>query len=169
MARIRGRDTEPELILRRALWADGERYRVNYKTPAGRPDIVFPGRRVAVFVDGCFWHGCPDHYVPPRTRVEFWARKLRTNVERDRRQTLQLEECGWRVLRFWEHEVHTHLEGTVETVRAGSYSSRSRDRGDWRVVTVEPSAGERERRTLEALRGGDTQRVEVRTRSTKKW
>ena len=74
-------------------------------TPAGRPDIVFPGARVAVFIDGCFWHGCPDHYVRPRSSEEFWSKKLAENCRRDSVQTKRLEDIGWRVCRVWEHEV----------------------------------------------------------------
>ena len=169
MARIRGRDTGPEIILRKALWADGHRYRVHYKTPAGRPDIVFPGRRLAVFVDGCFWHGCTDHYVRPQSRTGFWDQKLRSNVERDRRQTLRLEDGGWRVLRFWEHDVHTDLQSVVEAVRAALSDSRSPHRRDWRVVAVQPLSNNRERRILETLRNEFDHRVVEGERSTRKW
>src|SRR5215211_8176900 len=105
MARVKGKNTSPERILRSALWRNGLRYRLDYKVPAGRPDIVFPGPKVAVFVDGCFWHGCPAHYSRPRSQQEFWSEKLAANVERDRRQTLELESRGWRVVRVWEHEI----------------------------------------------------------------
>ena len=169
MARIRGRDTKPELILRRALWADGYRYRVNYRTPAGRPDIVFPGRYLAVFVDGCFWHGCPDHYVRPRSRTGFWDRKLQSNVGRDRRQTLQLEESGWRVLRFWEHDVHMDLQSVLGALRAAFSGDVSPHGQDWRVVAVEPGDDNRERRILESLRSSEMRSVLERTRSTRKW
>ena len=101
MSRIRGRNTRPERRLRQALWAAGLRYRKHAKTPVGRPDLVFVGPRVAVFVDGCFWHGCPRHYVRPRSRTDFWSRKLRENVDRDRRQTLELHVRGWTVVRIW--------------------------------------------------------------------
>ncbi len=104
MARIKGRNTSPELALRRALWAAGLRYRLHRKLP-GTPDVAFVGARVAVFMDGCFWHGCPLHYSFPSTRPEFWAAKLRGNVERDSRVDTQLAELGWTTLRFWEHEL----------------------------------------------------------------
>lgn len=116
MARIKGRDTRPERRLRSALWARGLRYRLGAKVPIGRPDIVFPTQQVAVFVDGCFWHGCPLHYVRPRTRHDFWAGKLQSNVTRDRRHTLTLEAAGWRVLRFWEHDVTDSLDVTVAAI-----------------------------------------------------
>ncbi|MFC1574759.1 very short patch repair endonuclease [Gemmatimonadota bacterium] len=169
MARIRSRDTGPELYLRRALWAEGLRYRVNHKTPAGKPDIVFPARRLTVFVDGCFWHGCPDHYVRPRSRTDFWDRKLRSNVERDRSQTLCLEGSGWQVLRFWEHNIFTNPQACVAAVRVALTDSPSEGCEDWRVVAVEPTGRDRERRVLESLRNSDLQVVQERKRSTKKW
>lgn len=98
--------TEPELELRRILFADGLRYRVNYPVP-GMPrrtiDIAFPGRRIAVFVDGCFWHSCPEHCVEPSHNREWWREKLARNVVRDRETTELLEGQGWCVVRLWEH------------------------------------------------------------------
>lgn len=85
MSRIRGRDTKPEVSLRRLLWSRGCRYRVHFKTPAGRADLAFVGKKVAIFVDGCFWHGCPEHSVAPRSSRPFWEGKLRANVHRDQR------------------------------------------------------------------------------------
>lgn len=106
MSRIRGVDTKPEMLLRRALWATHVRFRVQWRHPiAGRIDISMPGKKVAVQVDGCFWHGCPTHGVKPKTNSEFWNRKLQTNIDRDRRQTETLEREGWKVLRIWEHQL----------------------------------------------------------------
>ena len=85
MSRIRGSDTRPEMVVRRALWSRGHRYRAGYKTPGGKADVAFPGKKIAVFIDGCFWHGCPAHYVRPRSREDFWSAKLLENVQRDRR------------------------------------------------------------------------------------
>lgn len=100
-------DTKLELELRRALFAAGFRYRVGYRVP-GMPrrtiDIAFPGKKVAVFIDGCFWHRCPEHYVPVKNNAEWWEAKLARNVERDAETTAALEESGWRVVRIWEHE-----------------------------------------------------------------
>src|SRR4051812_22667472 len=109
MARIRAGDTQPEVQLRCALWKRGLRYRVNYRTPGGRADLALPGRKVAIFVDGCFWHGCPEHYVRPRSPSAFWERKLLENVSRDRRQTQQLLDAEWIPIRLWEHEVREDL------------------------------------------------------------
>ncbi|MCW0218601.1 MAG: very short patch repair endonuclease, partial [Prosthecobacter sp.] len=100
MSRIRGSNTKPELILRRAIWATGLRYRIaNGLT--GRPDIVFTKARIVVFVDGCFWHGCPLHLVKPTTRAAFWAKKIELNRARDSKVGKELTEEGWTVLRFW--------------------------------------------------------------------
>lgn len=101
-------DTGPERDLRSALHAAGLRFRKDYRVdlPDGRVcvDVAFPGRRLAVFVDGCFWHRCPDHATEPKINQEFWDRKLRRNVERDRQVDASLSAAGWTVLRFWEHE-----------------------------------------------------------------
>lgn len=104
MSKIQGKNTKPELILRQSLWFTGLRYRLYYKLP-GRPDIVFVSARVAVFVDGCFWHGCPLHGVKPKTNSAFWNEKIQKNMDRDVRNTKQLKKEGWKVLRFWEHEI----------------------------------------------------------------
>ncbi|AYF90134.1 very short patch repair endonuclease [Pseudomonas sp. DY-1] len=116
MARIRGVDTSPELRLRKALWHAGLRFRLNMRIEGVRPDLVFKGRRIAVFVDGCFWHGCPLHYVKPRTKTEFWAMKLAANTSRDRIQTRLLLEKGWIVLRYWEHELNDDLSRVVQEI-----------------------------------------------------
>ncbi|MFF2508328.1 very short patch repair endonuclease [Streptomyces sp. NPDC058067] len=107
MQAIRSRDTKPERLLRRLLHAQGLRYRVAAKPlPDLRrtADIVFRPTKVAVFVDGCYWHGCPDHYVPPKTNPGYWSDKVARNMARDRETDQRLSEAGWTVLRFWEHE-----------------------------------------------------------------
>ena len=95
------------MLLRRALWARGLRYRVDRAPLPGirrRADIVFGPARVAVFVDGCFWHSCPQHATLPRSNRDWWKEKLAVNVERDRDTDSKLSEAGWTVLRVWEHE-----------------------------------------------------------------
>jgi DNA mismatch endonuclease, patch repair protein len=104
MSLIRGKDTQPELVLRKALHAAGLRYRVHVPELPGRPDLVFARYRAAVFVHGCFWHcheGCPVHKIPS-TRRDFWTAKLRANVVRDLTNQSKLREQGWRVLIVWE-------------------------------------------------------------------
>ncbi|GAA0698150.1 hypothetical protein GCM10009536_33450 [Streptomyces thermocarboxydus] len=107
MQAIRSRDTKPEIMIRRLVHAAGLRYRV-----AARPlpdlrrtaDMVFRPAKVAVFIDGCYWHGCPEHYVPPKTNSGYWSEKVVRNVKRDRETDELLTSAGWLVLRFWEHE-----------------------------------------------------------------
>lgn len=170
MARIRPRDTKPEILLRQALWGDGLRYRIGIRTPAGRPDLVFTSARLAVYVDGCQWHGCPLHYVAPRTRTDFWGQKLRINVERDQRQTAELEHLGWRVVRLWEHEIFENLPDVVARVKSAlSGEGCHTDSQDWRVVHVEPLHSNLERRRLQSLRSPAQCLDEVRRRTTTKW
>jgi DNA mismatch endonuclease, patch repair protein len=121
----RGRDTGPEMRLRRALRAAGlPGYRLNWRRAPGRPDICYPGRRVAIFVHGCFWHRCP-YCRPrlPRSNQAYWARKFELNQERDGRKRRELEEAGWRVHEVWECEVRERLGGVVielvTSLRAG--------------------------------------------------
>src|SRR4051794_33740524 len=83
MSRIKGKNTKPELMLRKALWAAGLRYRLHTRLP-GRPDLTFSGSRVVVFVDGCFWHSCPKHRTTPKTNAAFWNAKIGRNTARDR-------------------------------------------------------------------------------------
>lgn len=107
MRSIRGKDTKPELLLRRALHAFGFRYRLHQKGLPGRPDLVFPKYRAAVFVHGCFWHrhpGCPKA-TTPATREDFWRSKFAENTARDRRNIDRLQSAGWRVLVVWECEL----------------------------------------------------------------
>ena len=162
MARIKGRHTKPEQRLRSTLWAAGLRYRTYSSYLLGHPEIVFPGQRVAVFVDGCFWHGCPLHYVRPRTQHEFWADKLAANVARDRRQTLALEQDGWQVLRFWEHEIQDRLEAVHLEIEAAVRTGARLERRDWRVWRVDPLGlgNDHERRYLVDLRDPSLSRTE---------
>ena len=100
------RDTPAELALRSALHRAGLRFRVDWKLPGTRrrADVAFPARRVAVFVDGCFWHGCPRHGTWPRANATWWRAKIETNVARDRDTDARLAAMGWEALRFWEHD-----------------------------------------------------------------
>ena len=107
MSRQSSRDTAPEVAVRRLLHAEGLRYRVNVPVPGMRRrtiDIVFPKAKIAIFMDGCFWHGCPEHATRPKSNAEWWRVKLDKNMARDRETTDHLEAAGWSVHRFWEHE-----------------------------------------------------------------
>src|SRR5947207_5342801 len=105
MKGIKSRDNRTEMALRTAVHALGLRYRKYVKGIPGRPDFVFRVEKVAVFVDGCFWHGCPQHYRPPTTRRKFWRAKVEQNRTRDRRVSRELRRIGWKVLRLWECEL----------------------------------------------------------------
>jgi len=115
MSRIRGKNTKPELQLRKALWSAGLRYRLKSELP-GRPDIVFRAGKVAIFVDGCFWHKCPEHFQWPKTRTKFWKDKINRNVERDEEVTDQLKLTGWTVMRIWEHEISDDIENVISRI-----------------------------------------------------
>lgn len=114
----RSRDTLPEMAVRRELHRRGLRYRVDYRPlPHARRrsvDIAFTRAKIAVLIDGCFWHACPVHYVASTTRVDYWQPKIAHNVQRDAETNRLLEEAGWTVLRFWEHEIPADVADMVE-------------------------------------------------------
>ena len=124
MLGYKGRDTKPELALRAILHARGLRYRVDdrpLREMRNRADVVFTRARVAVFVDGCYWHGRPDHYWPSKTNVGDWTPKIEANQERDRRFNAALQAAGWTVLRAWEHDDPREVADQVERLgRAGN-------------------------------------------------
>ncbi|MFD5113787.1 very short patch repair endonuclease [Streptomyces sp. NPDC058391] len=112
MSRQARRDTAPEVAVRKLLYASGYRYRLNVRVPdmpRRTIDITFSRAKVAVFLDGCFWHGCPQHATHPKANAAWWREKLDRNMARDRETTEHLTDLGWIVLRFWEHE----MPGTV--------------------------------------------------------
>ena len=115
----RGRDTGPELALRSILHARGLRFRVNQPLPFDRrrrADLTFTRARLYVFVDGCFWHGCPDHFIEPKTRADFWLDKIRGNRQRDDDTRRQLEQRGATVIRIWEHQDPNQAADQIEAV-----------------------------------------------------
>jgi DNA mismatch endonuclease (patch repair protein) len=129
----RSRDTEPELAVRRLLHAQGLRYRVAYRPLADNRratvDIAFPRAHVVVLIDGCFWHGCPEHYRPPHSHQDYWQDKLTRNCERDRRTDQALAQAGWQVLRYWEHDQPEAVASQIEqAVRAALEAQPSRRR-----------------------------------------
>lgn len=117
MQRQARRDTKPELALRRELWSRGLRYRVDIAPlpkMRRRADVVFTKAKVAVYVDGCFWHSCPEHATVPKSNRHWWVEKLAANVRRDRDTDQQLRESGWEVARVWEHEDPVAAADVVE-------------------------------------------------------
>lgn len=116
MGRVRQRDTAPERALGSAMWARGLRDRKSRKVHGTRPDFSFAAKHIAVFVDGCFWHGRPDHYRAPVGNAALGARKLSQNSDRDERDTQVLSNAGWTVLRFWGCQIPTVLTNTVDAI-----------------------------------------------------
>jgi DNA mismatch endonuclease, patch repair protein len=126
------RDNALECAVRSGLHRRGLRFRKHFRVVAGvraEADIAFPGRRLAVMIDGCFWHGCPEHRTRPQRNEEWWARKLDANEARDRRTDATFRAVGWQVLRFWEHErveeIVARIEQEVRVIEVRA-SSRSR-------------------------------------------
>nr|WP_269429872.1 DNA mismatch endonuclease Vsr [Microbacterium oxydans] len=117
MRSVRRSDTGAELAVRRELFARGRRYRINLppvREIRSRADIVFTRHRLAVYVDGCFWHQCPLHASAPRSNSAWWAEKLAANVRRDRRVERELADAGWRVIRAWEHEPAVEVADRID-------------------------------------------------------
>lgn len=119
MSRIKGRDTKPEIMLRKALWHKGIRYRKNYRKLPGTPDIALTRQKIAIFVDGDFWHARGHQDNPGeqvRSNKEYWQKHLGRNVERDKEVNDALTEEGWLVLRFWESEIRRNLSRCLEQI-----------------------------------------------------
>ncbi len=103
MSKIRYRDTRPEIAFRKALHSAGLKYRVNYGKE--RIDIAFPNLKLAIFIDGCFWHGCPLHSHIPKSNKRYWVPKLKKNLQRAKAKDLRLKKDGWKILHVWEHQL----------------------------------------------------------------
>jgi DNA mismatch endonuclease, patch repair protein len=130
MSNVRQKGTDAELALRRALYLRGLRYRVNYKVinnPRRVADIAFTRLKIAIFVDGCFWHGCPEHITWPKQNAEFWRHKIEVNRNRDVDTNERLCQIGWRVLRFWEHESPSYAAVVVADVISIERQRKKRD------------------------------------------
>jgi DNA mismatch endonuclease (patch repair protein) len=116
MSRIKGNDTKPEIMVRKWLWSKGYRYRLHYKKLPGKPDIVFPGKKKAIFIHGCFWHRHKCQLFKwPATNIEFWKGKINATVERDSRSQDALVDLGWNILTIWECETKANR---IEDLRA---------------------------------------------------
>ena len=125
MAKVKQTGTDAELALRQAMYRIGLRYRVGYavlKKPRRIADVAFPGRKIPVFVDGCFWHGCPEHATWPKRNAEFWRKKIEANRQRDADTNARLQAIGWTVLRFWSQESPAKAAETVARVVANAYT-----------------------------------------------
>lgn len=119
MSSIRDRNTKPETILRSELWKNGIRgYRLHVKNIPGRPDIAFPRKRLAIFVNGCFWHRCPlCNLSLPKSHTDFWRDKFDKNIERDKRKVDQLKTLGWKVITIWECQINYSAAKQIGTIK----------------------------------------------------
>lgn len=118
MSKIRGKNTGPEIQFRKLIWSMGIRgYRIHYNL-LGKPDIVFIKKKIAIFIDGCFWHKCPICFQEPETRKEFWMGKIQSNIDRDKKVDEQLKNDGWTVIRIWEHVIKKEPEKAVKKIIA---------------------------------------------------
>lgn len=148
MAAVKGRDTKPEMIVRKYLFSRGLRFRVQVRNLPGCPDIVLPKYKTVIFVDGCFWHGHEGckHFRLPKSNVEFWKEKIERNVARDTRNEAELKALGWRVIRVWECEIKTVLrrkgyldnlyENIVNPIQTYSLDSNT----DSMLIAAEPES-----------------------------
>lgn len=104
MSRIRHKDTKPEITFRRILYKEGYRYRINYGKE--KIDLAFPKKKIAIFIDGCFWHSCPRHLRIPKSNKNYWMPKLKRNIQLAKGKDRRLKKEGWRVIHIWEHELN---------------------------------------------------------------
>lgn len=118
MSRIRSGNTKIEILFRRLIWSEGLKgYRIHSRN-TGKADIYFPKKKIAVFIDGCFWHKCPDHYIRPKSRNDYWDNKIKNNTLRDRKINKELEKKGIQVIRFWEHEIENNPDKCYSKLRS---------------------------------------------------
>ena len=119
MSANKSTNTKPELLLRKALWQNNIKgYRLHWKKVPGKPDIAFPGRKVAIFVNGCFWHRCPICNPPlPKSNVYFWENKFRNNNDRDRNKIQALSDLGWKVITIWECQINQNIITQIDRIK----------------------------------------------------
>lgn len=115
MSRVKGANTTPELMFRKSLYSKGLRYRLHYNIP-GKPDIALASRKVAIFIDGCFWHKCPKCFRAPKSNKRYWEAKIKGNLKRASAINKKLKLAGWRVIRIWEHEVTKDVQKCINRV-----------------------------------------------------
>lgn len=121
MSKIHSKNTKLEVNFRKNVWNKGLQYRLHYNI-SGKPDFVFVSKKIAVFIDGCFWHKCPKHFRQPKSRLGYWVVKINKNSERDKETTLKLKKEGWKVLRFWEHEINDNLDVCIKKILNAYFS-----------------------------------------------
>ena len=115
MSKVKSKNTELEVSFRKKLWNKRRHYRLHYKV-AGKPDLVFVSKRIAVFIDSCFWHKCPLHHRQPNSNKEYWIPKLKRNEERAKEVNKNLIKEGWKVIRIWEHEIKDNQDKSIKKI-----------------------------------------------------
>jgi DNA mismatch endonuclease (patch repair protein) len=118
MSSIRSKETKIEVLLRKTLWQSGIRNYRKYPKLPGKPDLVFPRYKVIIFIDGCFWHGCPEHYKPPQKNKKFWFEKIQENKKRDAEVDTLLRRQGYDVVRIWEHDIMSDVDDVCKQIKA---------------------------------------------------
>jgi DNA mismatch endonuclease (patch repair protein) len=118
MSKIKGKDTSPELRLRKELWRIGYRYKKDYKSGPYRIDVAFPRAKLAIMVDGCFWHACPRHFKMPKSNKRYWIKKIGDNRKRDNKFNNFMRVGGWMVIRLWEHDINNNLAGCMKRIKS---------------------------------------------------
>jgi len=116
MSSIRGKNTKPEITIRRLIWSKGARYRIHDKTVFGCPDISNKSKRMAIFVDGCFWHGCHICYKEPKTNTVFWRNKIQRNKKRRSEVKKTLKIQGWKIMEVWEHQINKNPHALADKI-----------------------------------------------------
>jgi DNA mismatch endonuclease (patch repair protein) len=118
MRAVKAKNTSLEIVFRKALWKAGIRgWRIHKSSLAGKPDIVFSAARITVFIDSCFWHGCPMHLRMPKSNLDYWEAKISRNRKKDEAATQELRAKGWLVMRFWEHELRDNLDYCISKLK----------------------------------------------------
>ena len=115
MSQVKSGNTKPEMAVRKLIWSKGYRYRIGHGL-FGKPDMVFPSYKIAVFIDGCFWHACPKHCRMPSSNTHYWERKILGNQKRDKKINQQLKKEGWQVIRIWEHDIKKNLKKSANKI-----------------------------------------------------
>ena len=121
MSKIRSKNTKTEVEFRKKVWAAGLRYGLYSKKLPGKPDLVFASKKVAVFIDGCFWHKCPKCFKRPASNKKYWDWKIQYNVDKDKRISRELRKLGWEVVRFWEHDTKKNSDKCIERIKRSCY------------------------------------------------
>ncbi|SHL13555.1 very short patch repair endonuclease [Alicyclobacillus tolerans] len=114
MSAVRSNNTSLELRVRRELWRRGFQFRTNVKDLPGKPDIAIKKLKLVIFIDSCFWHGCPEHVRMPKSNVEYWTTKIEKNKTTDKTITEHYQAMGWHIVRIWEHDVKSNFENTMD-------------------------------------------------------